>query len=272
MKKAIVWILSLVLIIGMAVPAYAADTAAQKQSKAFLVSSTAKDSKCAFLNEADALTEDELASLTDAQKEELEAAEKGMDKRDLFYFSTSEPTTAVFRVPDIRNLTVKQFIDGKWVTLKSTINADGTITVENAVSAPMMIFAVPKNKVASPTAPQESTTVTSLLPVFVSSTSDDCALYSVLEGYKLSADARQAFEDAQNSLKDALPEGMAARYFFYVYTSEPCTLVLRISNFKELVVKQYIDGKWQELACTVNAGGTVTIENVVEGPMAIFTA
>lgn len=265
MKKAIVLILSVALLLGIAVPAAAAE-----QSKSFLVSATAKDSKCAFLNEADDLTDEELASLTDAEKAELEAAVKGMEKSHLFYFSTSEKTEAVFYVPGIRNAAVKQFVDGKWVSLKTTINPDGTITVEDAVSGPMLVFSVPK-KVASPMAPQESATVTALLPVFVSSTADECTLYSVLDVYKLSADARLAFEDAQKSLKDAVPEGMTARYFFYVYTSEPCTLVLRISNFDKLVVKQYLNGKWEELKVTVNADGTVAIENVVEGPMAIFT-
>lgn len=271
MKKAIVLILSLVLILSMAVPAFAAAGDEKTASQDFLVSSTAKDSKCAFLNELGELSEEALAELTDAQKAELEAAQEGMDKHDLFYFSTDEPATVVFRVPGIRNLAVKQFIDGKWVTLKSQINADGTITVANVTSGPMMIFATPKDKVASPAAEEESETVTSLLPVFVSSTSGDCVLFSVLDYYKLSADARKAFEDAQNSLDTAVPAGMAARYFFYVYTSEPCTLVLRISNFTELVVKQYLDGKWVELKSTANSDGTVSIENVVEGPIAIFT-
>lgn len=270
MKKVLVFVLMVILILNMTVLAAAASSTTEDMSKVFVVSSTSKDGACTFLNEADKLSEEELKALTDAEKEELAAAVKGMDARDLFYFHTSEPTDVVFQVPDIRNLTVKQFINGKWEPLEAIINADGTITVKNAVSAPMILFTVPQ-KVGSPTAPEQSATTTSLLPVFVSSTSKDCRLYSVMEGYKLEAKARQAFIDAQDALRDAVPEGMAARYFFYVYTSTPCTVVLRIENISQVVVKQYLEGKWVELKATINGDGTVAIENVVEGPMAIFT-
>lgn len=270
MKKVLVLVLAVILIMNMTVLATAASGTTEDTTKVFLVSSVAKDSACIFLNEVDKLSEEELEALTDAEKAELEAAVKGMNARDLFYFHTSEPTDVVFQVPNIRNLAVKQFVDGKWVTLKSTINADGTITVKDAVAAPMLIFTVLKNQ-GSPVAPVESATTTSLLPVLVSSTSKDCRLYSVTEGYKLEAEARQAFIDAQDTLRTTAPADMAARYFFYVCTSTPCTMVFRILNISEVVVKQYLDGKWVELETTINADGTVTVENVVQGPMAIFT-
>lgn len=271
MKRMLGFVLTLVLVMSMVAPVAAAANTTDDLNKPFMVSSTSKDGECAFLNEVDKLTEDEIAALTEAQKEELKAAVKGMDTQDLFYFSTSEPATVVFLAPDIRDVSVKQFIDGKWVDLKTTINADGTITVEKAVSAPMMIFTVPKTPKPSPTAPEESATATALLPVFVSSTSEDCALYTIKEGYKLTAEARKAFEDAQDALKEAVPNGMAARYFFYLYSSKPCTVVFRVENITEVVVKQYIGGAWVVRESTINKDGTVSVKDVVEGPTAIFT-
>lgn len=39
----------------------------------------------------------------------------------------------------------------------------------------------------------------------------------------------------------------------------------------KIVVMQFIDGKWIELKTVINDDGTITIEGVVDGPMAIFT-
>lgn len=269
MKKAIVLFLSLVLVIGMALPAAAAGTTIKAPVKDLMESTAAKESKCTFLSEAEDLTEEQMKEMTEALKAEKDAAVKGMGSQHLFYFSTSEePTTVVFNVAVTHSAIVKQFVDGKWVTRQVTVDRKtNTITVKDAVSGPMMILLT----VPSPTATQTSAAATSLLPVFVSATSDSCVLYSVKEAYKLSPVARSVFEEAQDALKDAVPEGMVARYFFYVYTAEPCTMVLKVTNCTEVVVKQYLEGKWAELKSTLGADGNLSIENVVTGPMAIFT-
>ena len=38
-----------------------------------------------------------------------------------------------------------------------------------------------------------------------------------------------------------------------------------------IVVKQFVDGKWVELETVINDDGTITIMGVVDGPIAIFT-
>ena len=38
-----------------------------------------------------------------------------------------------------------------------------------------------------------------------------------------------------------------------------------------IVVKQFVDGKWVELETVINNDGTITIMGVVDGPIAIFT-
>ena len=71
-----------------------------------------------------------------------------------------------------------------------------------------------------------------------------------------------------------------AQYFFYVrvYAQDdatkkvaPVTITIKLEGVTEVVVKQFVDSKWVELKSTVNGDGTVTIEGVVEAPMAIFT-
>lgn len=267
MRKVIVLVLALILLMGMAAPAYAAETTAAEEAQKFLVSSTAKESECFFL--AESMAPEYLESLKEAIDAEDEIAGDGIVKYYMFYLSLSEPATVEFWVPDVRNVIVKQFVDDEWVLRQYTRNQDDTITVKNAVSSPTIIYTV--KGVGSPTAKWESDTATALLPVFVSATSDDCNLCSVLDDYKLTAETRQDFADAQDALKDAVPAGMVARYFFYVCTSETCTMVLKIGNFTELTIKQYQEGQWVELKHTVNSDGTISIENVVESPMAIFT-
>ena len=51
----------------------------------------------------------------------------------------------------------------------------------------------------------------------------------------------------------------------------PVSMTIKVEKAEGIVVMQFIDGKWVELKCTVNGDGTVTIEGVVEAPMAIFT-
>ena len=68
-----------------------------------------------------------------------------------------------------------------------------------------------------------------------------------------------------------MPNGMAARYFFYLYSSKPCTVVFRVENITEVVVKQYIGGAWVVRESTINKDGTVSVKDVEEGPIAIFT-
>lgn len=268
MKKMLVVVLSVILTVSLAVPATAAgkDTPSERP---FLASTTSKDAKCTFLNEASELSEAELEELTEAENAELEAGGKGMKTHDLFYFYTSEPADAVFYVPDSPDLIAKQFIDGKWVKLDTIVNEEeSTITVKNAVDAPMILYSLGKD---SPVGTEESPTTTAFLPVLVSYAAEKFELYSVLEGYKLEIEGRQAFLNAQDALRDALPAGMSARYFFYVYTSSMCTAVFRIENASEVVFKQYVDGQWAELESAMNGDGTVTVEGVVTAPMAIFT-
>lgn len=82
------------------------------------------------------------------------------------------------------------------------------------------------------------------------------------------------FAEAQASLKDAAPAGMKTQYFFWCHIvgeKSPVDVTVELEGITELVVKQYLDGKWVELKSAINADGTVSIYGLVEGPVAIFT-
>lgn len=144
----------------------------------------------------------------------------------------------------------------------------------------------------SPTAPETSDTTTAPLPEIVENgtemTTDDAKIIvdpvAAEDTAELSAEAQETFASAQASLADAAPAGMKAQYFFYVTvhkqfedgTTEkydgPVSMTVKIANATKVVVKQFVDGKWVPLNVVMNDDGTVTIEGVVEGPIAIFTA
>lgn len=270
MKKVLVFVLAVVLVMSMVIPVSAANTNTNStETKPFLVSSTSEDCVVYFANEMHELSEE--------AKEDFEAGLKAVDDlrinteiipRYFLYVSTSEKCDLVLWVGDVYGLAAKQFLEGKWVQRKTTMNEDETIKVNDVVEGPLLLYVVPT---VSPTAPKTSATATAPLPVLISATSDDYALYATTDDYKLTLEARQTFIDAQKSLPEVAPKDMAARYFFYMYTNVPCTAVFEIKNIHEVIFTQYLEGKWTELKSTINTDGTVTVENVAEGPMAIFT-
>ena len=137
----------------------------------------------------------------------------------------------------------------------------------------VMAMAVPAFAVNSPTAPVASETKTAALPVVVDTLSAGVALIPVNAAATLAAEAKETFATAQAELKAAAPAGMAVKYFAYVAveSDSAVTVALKIANVQSVTVMQFLDGKWVELKCTLNADGTITIEGVVEGPIAIFT-
>ena len=151
----------------------------------------------------------------------------------------------------------------------------------------------------SPTAPETSQTTTAPLPEIVeidvvvdveteAKTDDDTVIIvesvTAEDAGKLSEKAQTAYAAAQGQLTEAKPADMKTQYFFYVTivkTDEErsfrevydgaVNMTVKIANVKNVVVKQFVDGKWVELEAIINADGTVTIQGVVEGPIAIFT-
>lgn len=119
----------------------------------------------------------------------------------------------------------------------------------------------------SASAPVASVNKTAALPVVINGES---TLVSANNTNALSKESKETFKAAQTALKAAAPAGMQTKYFFYNLTSKAGNLTLNIGNVKSVVVKQFKDGKWVELECTINADGTVTIPDLGDGPVAVF--
>lgn len=160
-------------------------------------------------------------------------------------------------------------------------------------------LAVPAAAVTSPVAEDTSDTTTAPLPEVVeidvvvdveteTKTDDDTVIIvepvTVEDADKLSEKAQTAYAAAQGQLAEAKPADMKTQYFFYVTIVKTdsersfrenydgsVNMTVKIANVRNVVVKQFVDGKWVKLEAIINADGTITIEGVVEGPIAIFT-
>lgn len=135
----------------------------------------------------------------------------------------------------------------------------------------VMAMTIPAFAVSSPVAPAATETKTATLPVAAEELPEGVKFVSVNNAGKLSAEAKETFVAAQAELKEAAPEGMKVKYFFYVEAEKTVELSLKLAKVENVTVMQFVDGKWIEVESVLNADGTVTIKGVVEGPVAIFT-
>ena len=135
---------------------------------------------------------------------------------------------------------------------------------------------------SSPKAPAASETTTASKPEVVVDTKAEVKVELVaVEEVEaaLEAEEKETFVAAQETLKEAAPADMKTQYFCYFKAEtkdgkkadEPVKLTIKIANVTKVVVKQFVDGKWVELKATLNEDGTVVIEGLVDGPIAIFT-
>ncbi|HAL88045.1 MAG TPA: hypothetical protein DCO69_02760 [Clostridiales bacterium] len=135
-------------------------------------------------------------------------------------------------------------------------------------------MAVPAYAVSSPVGGKTSSTTTADLPKLTDESKGYVEFIAVEDAEKLSKESQATFAEAQTKLKDAAPTGMKTQYFCWCHIvgkESPVDVAVEIKGITELVVKQYLDGKWVELKSAINADGTATINGLVEGPVAIFT-
>lgn len=150
MKRVITLVLTVVLVLAMAVPAFAvgspvAPVADEDKTTALpeLVDST---TCCSFFSifDADELSETEQKEFIAAQKALEEATPEGMTAK-YFFFHVKDPDLKgpcqhTFKIGEFEEVTIMQFADEEWVELEElgkkmeelkevTVNSDGTITV-----------------------------------------------------------------------------------------------------------------------------------------------
>lgn len=162
----------------------------------------------------------------------------------------------------------------------------------------VMSLALPAFAVGSPI-------VNPYKPVVVEGVVCPCRIVLWSERDILSSEAKAAFEAAKETVKDVVPEGFACRDLVYHRDADqcaPCTVELffsgasvaddaekawnhstadvniceayevemSIEGVTEVVIKQYENNEWVEKEVTLN-GGVVTVKNIMDAPVAIFT-
>lgn len=146
MKKALILLLTLALAVGMALPVCAASspTATKEDLVPELVIADAETTEYEIISmeDIDKLSEEVQETVAEAKENLAEAAPADMAVKYFFYFSTEKAVTPTVKVADMdsfESMVIMQFIDGEWVELEYVINEDGTITIIDAVDAPLAI-------------------------------------------------------------------------------------------------------------------------------------
>lgn len=194
--------------------------------------------------------------------------------------------------------------NGAWVK-KTAEYIDSGIVVRETADGPVAVFVTFGDK-DSETIPHsvDSPTARGYLELM---RAEGCPCRIVLWGQRdtLAADKKAAFEAAKESLKEAVPEGYACRDFVYHDMSDPCEkcdidllmkgtaktaeegednawlrkngekvcaayeVELSLDGVSSVAVKQYVNNAWVERDAFVS-GNTVSVWDLVDGPVAIF--
>ncbi len=142
MKKAFAFVLAVVVMMSLAVPAFAvASPEADKEDlRPLVVSTSPKEVRVYTTEEVAELSDEVQQQMAEAKKALKAVAPEGMAARYLLYVSTDKTCSVVFDLRGCTEVVFMQYVDGQWVELPFTINADGTITVEKIVEGPIVIF------------------------------------------------------------------------------------------------------------------------------------
>ena len=145
MKRMLVFVLAIVMVMSMAVPAAALGSPAAK--KADLKPVLTKESEIIVdlhtTEEVKELSEEVQELMAEAKKSLKDACPKGFAVKYFFYVEivgTENAVTIEFEPIANKEIVVMQFVDGNWVELEFTINENGIITVSGVVEGPIAIF------------------------------------------------------------------------------------------------------------------------------------
>ena len=274
MKKVLILVLAVVMVISLAIPAVAASkptTELESQTPGLVEGAVTLHSA------KDALKLDEdVQKLMNVAKSKLKkACPNGFEIEYFCYVETTEAEGSVsitFAPIDHYEIVVMQYLDGAWAELKHTVNGDVSITVDGVVEAPLAVFI---NKLGAGAVSYDSAGAkrTNLLPKLVKGAEETVLLYSTEEVQELSEEIQNLMMEAKAKLKAACPEGFAVKYFYYteiIGSNGPVAVDFKKITHDEIVFVQYVNGAWVEVEATVNEDATITVDGIVNAPMAIF--
>lgn len=269
MKKTLAFVLVILLVVALAVPA-AADS--------FFGTSVSIELP-ALVNETgnvNLYNREEVQNASEEIQKLVEEAEEALPNADTdglglryFFFSeilSGEKSVSLEFEPIPHNaILVMQYIDGMWVRLEHVIEEDGCITVMDAVNAPLAIFA---DGVAS-----AGGSLTELVPVLTDESYLIVQLHNLEEVAAMPEEVQTRIAEAKECLAEACPQGFAVKYFFemeIIGTEAAVSVDFEAIEHNAIVFKQYVDGAWVELEHSVAADGIITVSGLVNGPVATF--
>lgn len=144
MRKVLTFVLAVMLVMSMAVPAFAvsspvAPVASATKTAALPVAAETLPEGVKLVA-ITALTAEAKEAVAAAQAELKAAAPVGMAVKYFFYVEAEETVELTLKLAKVAEVTVMQFVDGKWIEVESVLNADGTVTIKGVVEGPIAIF------------------------------------------------------------------------------------------------------------------------------------
>lgn len=255
MKKAFVLLLAMILILGLATPAYAAKSPVGTDDLPLVINTTANNYQLITINQAYKLSKEDQEIFRNAQRDLRDSVYAGTNVRYFFFFAASEACDAVLNIDGFSMPIFQQYVNGEWVELDYVDNGDGTVTVLGVNHGPMAISFMTNGKND---------------PLLITTTSKEHKLIITQDLNKMSAADGKAFQEAYEAMADAVPEDMRVRYFFFLSTNETCDALFNVDGDDKPVYMQYVDGKWTEAMEYENKEDDNTlVHDVAHAPMMI---
>lgn len=261
MKKLLSFVLATVLLLGLAAPAFAAQSPAAEESvPSLLLSATSGKYRLVTTQNVYSLSKQDRETFKSGQKSLPDAVPAGTSSRYYFFLETSEQCDVVFNINGFTVPIVMQYVDDEWVELDYEINKDGTITVKDAVNAPIAFFFLNDgwNKT-----------------LLISTTTKKHKLVTTQSIGTLPQKDQNMFRNAFNALSKAVEkenaegENLRVRYFFFLSASETCDALFGIDFAENPTIKQFVDGEWVELELVSGDDATTVAKQAENAPVVI---
>lgn len=269
MKKTLAFVLVILLVVALAVPA-AADSFFGTSVSTELPALANETGNVKLYNreEVQNASEDIQNIVEEADDELPNADTDGLGLRYFFFseiLSGEESVSLEFEPIPHNAILFMQFIDGMWVRLGHVIEEDGCITVMDVVNAPLAIFTDGVDSAGG--------NLVKLVPILTDESYLIVQLHNLEEVATMSEEVQTRIAEAKEGLEAACPQGFAVKYFFemeIIGTEAAVSVDFEPIEHNAIVFKQYVDGAWVELEHSVAADGIITVSGLVNGPVATF--
>ena len=269
MKKIVAFILAVVLVACVAVPAAAKDVlnASVKSSLPALAENNENVRLHEQKNMQD-LSEEKQQAMKDGEKALQDVDTKGLALK--YYLNTEilseeESVSLAFEPIPHNEILFMQYINGMWVTLEHSIGKDRIITIPEDVDAPFAIFVDPL--------PSPGAKWTKLVPILTDESTLIVQLHTLEEVVTLSEEIQNRMAEAKERLAEACPAGFAVKYFFEMEvlgTEGAVDVDFEPIAHDEIVFMQFVNGAWVELESSTDSNGIITVCGLQDGPVATF--